>query len=62
MRTIPRTIVNCTPTLAVATQRSRAAFDADHLCEIDTGHGLMVTEPEATAEMLGRLAAHNENS
>jgi hypothetical protein len=41
------------PTAAGAT----AAFDADNVWEIDTGHDLMITAPTAVAEMLLRLAA-----
>jgi pimeloyl-ACP methyl ester carboxylesterase len=57
VRKIPRTIVNCTPTLAARVQRNQQRlFDADRVWEIDTGHDLMITEPEAVAEMLERLA------
>lgn len=57
VRKIPRTIINCTPTLSVEMQVHRERlFDAERVWEIDTGHDLMITEPEAVAEMLGRLA------
>jgi hypothetical protein len=56
VRKIPRTIVNCTPTLAARVQRNQQRlFDADRVWEIDTGHDLMITEPEKVAEMLERL-------
>ncbi len=55
--TIPRTIVNCTPSLQAGMQPARERlFDADRVWELDTGHDLMITEPEAVAEMLERLA------
>lgn len=56
----PRTIINCTNTMA----RRRGTVDdahfqrwltADRVWEIDTGHDLMLSEPEKTAEMLLRL-------
>jgi pimeloyl-ACP methyl ester carboxylesterase len=54
---IPRTIVNCIPTLSLDMQKDTSRlFDADRVWEIDTGHDLMITEPEQVAEMLGRLA------
>jgi hypothetical protein len=57
VRAIPRTIINCTPTLGMDMQRHKdRLFDADRVWEIDTGHDLMITEPEALAELLGRLA------
>lgn len=58
VRKIPRTIINCTETLArrPADKRHRA-FEADRVWEIDTGHDLMLTEPRAVADMLLRLAA-----
>jgi pimeloyl-ACP methyl ester carboxylesterase len=58
VRKIPRTIVNCTPTLGVEMQVHRERlFQADRVWEIDTGHDLMITEPDAVAEMLERLAS-----
>jgi pimeloyl-ACP methyl ester carboxylesterase len=58
VRKIPRTIINCTPTLSMGIQRVRERlFDADRVWEIDTGHDLMITAPDAVAEMLGRLAS-----
>jgi pimeloyl-ACP methyl ester carboxylesterase len=50
---LPRTSINCTPTLAVRPKEYlHRTFEADHLFEIDTGHDLMITEPEKVAEML----------
>jgi pimeloyl-ACP methyl ester carboxylesterase len=58
VKRIPRTIVNCTPTLGLEMQLHRERlFDADRVWEIDTGHDLMITEPGAVAEMLERLAS-----
>jgi pimeloyl-ACP methyl ester carboxylesterase len=57
VRRMPRTIVNCTPTLATGFQvHQERLFDADRVWEIDTGHDLMITEPEQVAELLERLA------
>jgi pimeloyl-ACP methyl ester carboxylesterase len=54
---IPRTIVNCPGTLrARSVELLDRYFAAERVWEIDTGHDLMLTEPEATAEMLLRLA------
>lgn len=54
---IPRTIVNCPATLKVRTgQLLDRYFAAERVWEIDTGHDLMLTEPETTAAMLLRLA------
>lgn len=54
---IPRTIVNCPGTLRARSGESLDRYHAaERVWEIDTGHDLMLTEPEATAEMLLRLA------
>ena len=57
VRSIPRTMINCTPTLHwnIHAHEERQ-LDGDRVWEIDTGHDLMITEPVAVAEMLGRLA------
>lgn len=56
MRRIPQTHIACTSTLAHRNvDELRAAADG-RLWDIDTGHDLMITEPEAVAEMLLRLA------
>ncbi|CAN7608641.1 alpha/beta fold hydrolase [Phenylobacterium sp. LjRoot219] len=53
---LPRTIVNCTSTLRVREPGTiDRYFSGDRVWEIDTGHDLMITEPEASAEMLLRL-------
>ena len=55
---IPRTIVNCTPTIAARVQpQHERLFRGTNVWEIDTGHDLMITEPERVAELLERLAA-----
>ena len=57
VRALPRASINCTPTLKAKPPETRAeALDADRVWEIDTGHDLMITEPEATAAMLLELA------
>ena len=54
----PRTIINCTSTLARRPAETRARWlTADRVWEIDTGHDLMLTQPAAVAEMLARVAA-----
>jgi len=53
---LPRTLINCPATLA---RRHGESLDryltGDRVWELDTGHDLMITEPEKTAEMLLRL-------
>lgn len=57
VRKLPRASINCTPTLRMKPAETTAqAVDADRVWEIDTGHDLMITEPEATASMLLELA------
>jgi pimeloyl-ACP methyl ester carboxylesterase len=53
---LPRTNINCTPTLRMRPNRPDSVLEADRVWEIDTGHDLMITEPQAVAEMLSRLA------
>jgi pimeloyl-ACP methyl ester carboxylesterase len=55
---IPRTNINCTGTMRLREQQNRMqeALSADQVWEIDTGHDLMITEPEAVAEMLLKVA------
>ncbi|MCT2400522.1 alpha/beta fold hydrolase [Novosphingobium mangrovi (ex Huang et al. 2023)] len=61
MRRIPRTSINCTPTLAVRPDALRhRSFEADHLFEIDTGHDLMLTEPRKVADMLIEVVARSQ--
>ncbi len=55
---LPRTVVNCTHTLTVRPDETRHRWlNADRVWEIDTGHDLMLTEPEQVAAMLARLSA-----
>lgn len=55
---IPRTIINCPSTLATRARHGDVEryHRGDRVWEIDTGHDLMITEPEKTTEMLLRLA------
>jgi pimeloyl-ACP methyl ester carboxylesterase len=58
VRALPRASINCTATLRMKPpDKAAEALDADRVWEIDTGHDLMITEPEATAAMLLELAA-----
>lgn len=58
VRRIHRTSINCTPVLAWRNEESRKRVTtADLVLEIDTGHDLMITEPEAVANMLMEAAA-----
>lgn len=53
VRKIHRTSINCTPVLAWRDAASRKRVTtADLVFEIDTGHDLMITEPNAVANML----------
>ena len=57
VRRLPRTDIDCTPNIANWDEARKAEqAKADRVWEIDTGHDLMVTEPEKLAEMLLRLA------
>ncbi|CAN7475315.1 alpha/beta fold hydrolase [Phenylobacterium sp. LjRoot219] len=57
VRRLPRTDIDCAPRLGEFDDRRKAERrEADRAWEIDTGHDLMVTEPEKLAEMLLRLA------
>lgn len=56
MRSIPQTYIVCS---AHMTKQRRAQLEAvahGRVWEIDTGHDLMISEPEAVAEMLLQLA------
>jgi len=54
---IPRYHIVCTSTLATRDPDLIAKARAEgHLWDIDTGHDLMITEPEAVAELLVRVA------
>jgi pimeloyl-ACP methyl ester carboxylesterase len=53
VKKIPRTNINCTETLRIRpVERRQRAFEADRVFEIDTGHDLMITEPQAVADIL----------
>ncbi|HEX8055539.1 MAG TPA: alpha/beta fold hydrolase [Novosphingobium sp.] len=53
---LPRTVINCPATLEKRVGESLDRYHVgDRIWEIDTGHDLMITEPEKTAEMLLRL-------
>jgi len=55
---LSRTVINCPSTLQRRQGESLDRYHVgDRIWEIDTGHDLMITEPEKTAEMLLRLAA-----
>ena len=57
VESIPRAMINCTPTLAKrSSEQLDRVSDGRFVWEIDTGHDLMITEPEAVAEMLLQLA------
>jgi pimeloyl-ACP methyl ester carboxylesterase len=58
---LPRTVINCTSSLRMRQGESLDHYHVgDRIWEIDTGHVLMITEPERTAEMLLRLADHDK--
>ena len=55
---IPQTVICCTSNLAFRDpSRMEPARAAGRVWDIDTGHDLMITEPEAVAELLLRVAA-----
>jgi pimeloyl-ACP methyl ester carboxylesterase len=57
---LPRTVINCPSTLARRVGESLERYHVgDRVWEIDTGHDLMITEPEKTAAMLLQLADQN---
>ncbi len=57
MRAIPQTHIVCSALMAMRNLAELEAVSEGRLWEIDTGHDLMITEPEAVAEMLLRLAS-----
>jgi pimeloyl-ACP methyl ester carboxylesterase len=57
MRKIPQTHIVCTSTLATRNVPALKASSDGRVWDIDTGHDLMITEPEAVAELLLRLAS-----
>jgi pimeloyl-ACP methyl ester carboxylesterase len=58
VKKLPRTIINCTSTLATRPPELRARYlAADRVWEIDTGHDAMITAPAEVSDMLLALAA-----
>lgn len=57
VRRIPRSNINCTASLAMSppAQRTRQ-LEGNRNFEIDTGHDLMITEPQAVAGMLLQIS------
>jgi len=59
---LPRTSVNCSATLKVRpNQYLDRTLSARHVFEIDTGHDLMITEPQAVADMLLEVVRREES-
>ncbi len=54
---IPRTIINCPSTLAMRERNENLDryFAGENVWTVETGHDLMITEPEKTAGLLLRL-------
>jgi len=57
MRKIPQTYICCSFHMNEEKRARWKAVSDGRVWEIDTGHDLMITEPEAVAEMLLRLAS-----
>ena len=57
MRKIPQTHIVCTSTLPGRDVPALKASSDGRVWEIDTGHDLMITEPDAVAELLLRVAS-----
>jgi hypothetical protein len=57
VRRIPQTLVLCSKGVARWREIETAAPSVERVWEIDTGHDLMISEPEATAGMLLRVAS-----
>lgn len=58
LRRIPRTNINCTFSLSMSADDARARqLDGHRNFEIDTGHDLMITEPDQVTAMLLEVAA-----
>lgn len=61
VRKLPRTSINCTPTLKVRPpELLHRTLEGDHVFEIDTGHDLMITEPRQLADMLIEVVKREE--
>jgi pimeloyl-ACP methyl ester carboxylesterase len=56
LRKIPQTHIVCTATLPGRNRSQLEALSDGRFWDIDTGHDLMITEPDAVAKMLLRLA------
>jgi pimeloyl-ACP methyl ester carboxylesterase len=56
MRKIPESHIVCTETLAFRDVEALKARSEGRLWDVDTGHDLMISEPDAVAELLLRLA------
>jgi pimeloyl-ACP methyl ester carboxylesterase len=57
VRSLPRTDINCTARLREFDDRRKAELlQASRAWDIDTGHDIMITEPEKLTQMLLRLA------
>jgi len=57
MRRIPETHIVCTSTLPVRDVEALRARSDGRFWDVDTGHDLMISEPEIVAELLLRLAS-----
>jgi hypothetical protein len=57
MRRIPETHIVCTSTLASRDVAALKASSDGRVWDVDTGHDLMISEPEKVAELLLRVAA-----
>jgi len=57
MRKIPQTHIVCSTHMGGRNRAELEASSEGRVWEFDTAHDLMVTEPEAVAEMLLRLAS-----
>jgi hypothetical protein len=56
MRRIPQTHIVCTMTLPFRDVEALKASSEGRVWDVDTGHDLMISEPEAVAGLLMRLA------
>lgn len=56
LQKIPQTHIVCTSTLPGRNRTQLEALSDGRVWDIDTGHDLMITEPQAVAKMLLRLA------
>ncbi len=56
LRQIPETHIVCTETLPFRDVEALKARAGERLWDVDTGHDLMISEPEAVADLLLRLA------